>query len=108
MIFLCGRYEGIDERVAEATEADHISVGNAVYTGGELPAMMVADAVAREVSGVLGNKESLETERISSRKVYTRPKDVMFEGETYSVPETLLSGHHENIDSFRNEEDKEG
>lgn len=101
VVLLCGRYEGIDDRVAEAVSADRIAVGEATLTGGELPAMAIADAVSREIPDVVGNENSLEDARISSRKVYTRPETVEFGGSSYTVPEVLRSGHHAKIDDFR-------
>ena len=101
LIFFCGHYEGIDERVAEATDAEPVSVGAYTVTGGELPAMLVIDAVAREIPGVLGNSVSREDARIAGGKVYTRPEILEYQGKTYRVPEVLLSGHHKNIDTYR-------
>ena len=101
LILLCGRYEGIDERVAEITNADKIAFGNVILTGGELPAMAIADSVSREIQGVLGNENSLENTRISSKKVYSRPDVIKYADKEYSVPKVLLSGHHKNIDTFR-------
>ena len=106
LIFFCGHYEGIDERVAEATGADHLSVGSFTLTGGELPALVVADAVAREIPGVLGNKLSCEDTRIAGRKVYTRPESLEYEGKTYQVPAVLRSGHHKKIDAYRSDADR--
>ena len=103
LIFFCGHYEGIDERVAEATGAEHLSIGAYTVTGGELPAMLVIDAVAREIPGVLGNNTSREDTRIAGSKVYTRPESLEYQGKKYRVPEVLLSGHHKNIDTYRND-----
>ncbi len=101
IILICGRYEGIDARVAEITGADLISIGEYVLTGGELAAMIICDSAARQVPGVLGNHGSLEEERISSHEVYTRPATVVWEGKEYPVPEVLLSGNHKKIDQWR-------
>ncbi|MCY4576882.1 MAG: tRNA (guanosine(37)-N1)-methyltransferase TrmD [Candidatus Kaiserbacteria bacterium] len=101
LIFFCGHYEGVDERVAEATNAEHVSIGDYILTGGELPAMSIIDATARELPGILGNETSREDARVASRKVYTRPESLEYEGKTYSVPEVLRSGHHKNIDEYR-------
>ncbi len=101
LIFLCGHYEGMDERVAEATGADRISVGPYTLTGGEIPAMLIADAVARRLVGVLGNEHSCEDARIAGSRVYTRPETVRYDGKEYTVPEVLRSGHHAKIDAFR-------
>ena len=101
LIFFCGHYEGIDERVAEATNANHISVGSYTVTGGELPAMSIIDATAREIPGVLGNDASREDIRVAGDKVYTRPEVVTYGGKAYHVPKVLLSGHHKNIEAYR-------
>lgn len=101
LVLFCGHYEGIDERVAEITDAEHISIGNFVLTGGEIPALVVIDSVAREISGVLGNEKSLENKRIAGSKVYTRPEKIKYNSQTYSVPKVLLSGNHNEIDKFR-------
>ena len=101
IILISGRYEGIDERVAEATGADRISIGDYVLSGGEIPAMVLLDVLSREVDGVLGNKESLEDSRVSAHKVYTRPEVFEWKGKEYMVPEILLGGHHKEIEDFR-------
>lgn len=107
LIFLCGHYEGIDERVLDEIVTDHLSIGDYVLTGGELPAMVVIDAVSRLVPGVLNNKESAETESFENGLLeypqYTRP--VEFEG--MRVPDILLSGHHGNVDAWRLEKSVE-
>jgi tRNA (guanine37-N1)-methyltransferase len=105
LIFVCGRYEGVDERVTEQWIDEEISIGNYVLTGGELPAMIVTDAVARLIPGVLGNSESAETESHSEEGVveypqYTKPEE--FRG--LRVPEVLLSGHHAEIAKWRKEQ----
>jgi tRNA (guanine37-N1)-methyltransferase len=127
LILICGRYEGVDERVAEHIADEELSVGNFVLTGGEIPAMIVVDAVSRLVPGVLGKKESLEEESFSKRlpttvyrlppkknssavdrsrstvdnyleyPQYTRPES--FRG--WKVPEVLLSGNHKKIEEWR-------
>jgi len=101
IIFICGRYEGIDSRVAEITGAELVSIGDYVLTGGELAAMVMCDSIARQVDGVLGNSTSLEEERISSHEMYTRPQSVEWKGKKYDVPEVLLSGDHKKIDEWR-------
>lgn len=107
LIFFCGHYEGIDERVAEATGAEHVSIGAYTLTGGELPAMSIIDAVAREMPEVLGNESSREDVRVAGSKVYTRPEVLEYDGKTYRVPKVLLSGHHKEIEIYRkNELDK--
>ena len=104
MILLCGHYEGIDERVREFLIDEEVSIGDFVLTGGELPAMVVIDAVARFLPGVLGNKDSHKDESFSKDLLghpqYTRPAD--YNG--MKVPETLLSGDHEKIKKWRKEE----
>jgi tRNA (guanine37-N1)-methyltransferase len=104
LILICGHYEGIDERVREHLVADEISIGDYVLTGGELAALVVIDAVARWVPGVLGAEESAENDSFASGLLeypqYTRPAD--FRG--WQVPETLLSGHHEQIRRWRRKE----
>ncbi len=101
LIFLCGHYEGIDERVLETEADDHISVGDYVLTGGELPALVVMDAVSRLIPGVLSNEESAGDESFENGLLeypqYTRPEIFMDK----PVPEVLLSGHHENIALWR-------
>src|SRR5574343_276910 len=74
IILICGRYEGIDARVKKILKAEEVSIGNYVLTGGELPAMVVIDCVARQIPGVLGNVDSREEERVSSSEFYTRPE----------------------------------
>ena len=78
-----------------------ISVGPYVLTGGELPAMILIDAISRRVQGVLGDSASVEENRIASRDVYTRPETIIYKKKKYSVPKILLSGHHSNIDSWK-------
>ena len=104
LIFLCGHYEGIDERVLEEIVTDHISIGDYVLTGGELPAMVLMDAIARMVPEVLHNDISAETETFSDNLLeypqYTRPAE--WKGKR--VPDVLLSGHHANIEKWRQEQ----
>ncbi len=104
LIFLCGHYEGVDERVLEDIVTDHISIGDYVLTGGELPAMVMIDAISRLVPGVLNNRESAEFDSFYDNLLeypqYTRP--VEFRGKP--VPDILLSGHHANIDRWRREQ----
>lgn len=101
LVLICGHYEGIDERVREQLVTDEISIGDYVLTGGELAAMVVVDAVARLVPGVLGEAASLEEESFSEGLLeyphYTRPRE--FRG--LKVPDILLSGHHEAIRRWR-------
>lgn len=104
LILLCGHYEGIDERVLEMIVTDNLSIGDYVLTGGELPAMVVIDAVARLVPGVLNNDVSAEFETFHDDLLeypqYTRPEEFMGK----KVPEVLLSGHHKNIEAWRKEQ----
>jgi len=101
IIFVCGRYEGIDARVKKMFKMEDISVGPFVLTGGELPAMVVMDSISRQVEGVLGNFDSREEERVASPDVYTRPEIVEYKGKKYRVPKVLLSGHRVNIDEWK-------
>lgn len=104
IVFLCGHYEGVDERVLEEIVTDYISIGDYVLTGGELPAMVMMDAIARLVPGVLNNEDSAETESFSDGLLeypqYTRPVEILGR----NVPDVLLSGHHENIRKWRQEQ----
>lgn len=101
MILLCGHYEGIDERVLEEIVTDYMSIGDYVLTGGELPAMVMVDAVSRMVPGVLGNEESGSFESFEGNLLeypqYSRPE----EWNGRRVPPVLLSGHHKNIEQWR-------
>ena len=107
LVLLCGHYEGIDERVLDRIVTDHISIGDYVLTGGELPAMVVIDAVSRMVPGVLHNDVSAEFETFHDNLLeypqYTRPEEFMGE----RVPDVLLSGHHKNIEAWRLERSME-
>lgn len=104
VIFICGHYEGVDERVRQGLVDESISIGDYVLTGGELPAMVMIDAVTRLVPGVLGKEESLHNESFEGKLLeypqYTRPAD--FCG--MKVPEILLSGHHADIKKWRRQE----
>lgn len=104
LIFLCGHYEGIDERVLEEIVTDELSIGDYVLTGGELPAMVVIDTVARLIPGVLNNDESANDESFAGNLLeypqYTRP-EVWHDKK---VPDVLLSGHHANIAKWRREQ----
>jgi tRNA (guanine37-N1)-methyltransferase len=102
VIIVCGRYEGIDARVKKALNAREISVGPYILTGGEVPALAIIDATARQIKGVLGKFESLEESRVASHEIYTRPEVLTVKGKSYRVPKVLLSGHHANIDAQRN------
>lgn len=107
LIFLCGHYEGIDERVLEEIVTDYVSIGDYVLTGGELPAMVMIDAIARLVPGVLHNGESAETESFHNHLLeypqYSRPEV----WHDKPVPEVLLSGNHRNIEAWRLEKSVE-
>lgn len=104
LIFLCGHYEGIDERVLEEIVTDYLSIGDYVLTGGELAAMVVMDGISRFVPGVLNNRVSAETESFHDNLLehpqYSRPEE--WKGK--KVPEVLMSGHHKNIETWRREQ----
>lgn len=104
LIFLCGHYEGIDERVLQEIVTDYVSIGDYVLTGGELPAMVMVDAISRMVPGVLSNEASGSTESFENDLLeypqYSRPEEWMGK----RVPEVLLSGHHKNIENWRREQ----
>lgn len=106
LILLCGHYEGIDQRILDKIVDEEISIGDYVLTGGEIPAMVLIDSVSRYVEGVI-KSDSIQEESFSNQLLeypqYTRPE--IFEGE--SVPEILLSGHHENIEKWRKEKSLE-
>lgn len=101
LIFICGHYKGVDERVRENLVTDEISIGDYILTGGELPALVVIDAVVRLIPGVLSNFESASTDSFEKGLLdyphYTRPEN--FRG--MKVPEVLLSGHHAEIEKWR-------
>lgn len=107
IIFLCGHYEGVDERVIELIVTDNVSIGDYVLTGGELPAMVMIDSISRNIKGVLNNEDSAETESFTTNLLeypqYTRP--VVFMDK--KVPDVLLSGHHKNIEKWRMEKSVE-
>lgn len=104
LVFLCGHYEGVDERVLELIATDYVSMGDYVLTGGELPAMVMIDCISRLVPGVLNNEESAEFESFHDNLLeypqYTRPEVFLDK----KVPEVLLSGHHANIERWRREQ----
>ena len=104
LIFLCGHYEGIDERVLEEIVTDYVSIGDYVLTGGELPAMVLADAISRMVPGVLTNEESGSTESFEGNLLeypqYSRPEEWMGK----RVPPVLLSGNHQKVEEWRREQ----
>lgn len=104
LVFLCGHYEGIDERVLEEIVTDNISIGDYVLTGGEIASVVVMDAISRLIPGVLGNHDSADTESFENGLLeypqYTRPEI----WRDKRVPEVLLSGHHANIEKWRQEQ----
>ena len=104
VILLCGHYEGVDERVLEEIVTDYISIGDYVLTGGELPAMVLVDAISRMVPGVLKNQESGETESLEGNLLeypqYSRPEV----WQEKAVPPILLSGNHQKVDEWRREQ----
>ena len=104
VVFLCGRYEGFDHRVHEALQPDEISIGDFVVSGGEVPAMLMADAIGRLVEGVVGNAGSVEEDSFFRGLLdyphYTRPEEV----RGMRIPDILLSGHHEKIRKWRKEQ----
>lgn len=102
-IIICGRYEGVDERVNTIFKTEKISVGPFVTTGGELPALLMIDVMARQIEGVLGNFDSREEARIASHAVYTRPEVLEYKGKKYKVPPVLMSGDHKKIEEWRGE-----
>lgn len=101
LILIAGRYEGIDGRVKKILKAEEYSVGPYILTGGELPAMIMIDAIARQIPGVLGKEESLEDKRVSSHEVYTRPEILDWQGKKYKVPPVLLSGDPKKINEWK-------
>lgn len=104
LVLVCGHYKGIDDRIRQSEVDLEISIGDFVVSGGELPAMLVTDAVVRLIDGALGNRESGDTDSFAQGvlgwPVYTRPE--VFEGK--KVPDVLLSGHHKNIAAWRRQE----
>lgn len=101
IIFICGRYEGIDSRVKKILRAKEWSIGPYVLTGGELPAMVCIDAMTRQIKGVLHDENSLEETRTASHEMYARPEIYEHAGKKYRVPKVLLSGNHKLIEEYR-------
>ena len=112
--FVCGRYEGIDERALKILKTigagspvglrprvKTYAVGEAVYTGGEVPALAMIDAISRRIPGVLGKFDSVEENRVASRAVYTRPETILYKGKKLRVPKVLQTGHHANIAAWK-------
>lgn len=106
IVFICGRYEGVDDRVRKILKADEYSIGDYVLTGGELPALVMTDAIVRQIPGVLGKEESLEEARIASPRTYTRPETLVYKGKKYLVPTVLTEGNHKKIDEWRKNQQK--
>ena len=110
VVLVCGRYEGIDERAKRILKTlapiKTFAVGEAVLTGGEVPALAIVDAVTRRIPGVLGKDESVEERRTASSQVYTRPETIVWKGKKYSVPKVLLTGHHAKMDAWRSKRSK--
>lgn len=104
LIILCGHYEGVDQRILDLVIDEELSIGDYVLTGGELPAMVVVDSVARYLPNVLGNSASVEEESFSNGYLeypqYTRPAEFM----GLKVPDVLISGHHANVEKWRKEQ----
>ncbi len=105
VVLVCGRYEGIDERAKKILKTlapvKEFAVGEAVYTGGEVPALAIVDAVTRRLPGVLGKDASVEERRIASSAVYTRPETILYKKKSYKVPAVLRTGHHAKMDEWR-------
>jgi tRNA (guanine37-N1)-methyltransferase len=101
IVLISGRYEGIDARVKKALKAEEVSVGECVLSGGELPALIVIDAIARQVPGVLGARESLEEGRVAGGELYTRPSEFLYKKKRYCAPAVLRQGNHAAIEAWR-------
>ncbi len=106
VVLVCGRYEGIDNRALQLLKTfgtvKKYAVGQATYTGGEIPALAIVDAVTRRIPGVLGKDESVEERRTAAREVYTRPESILWEGKGYRVPKVLQTGDHKKIEEWKN------
>lgn len=105
IIFICGRYEGVDSRVKKILKAKEWSIGDYVLTGGELPAMVCIDAISRQIKGVLHDELSLEEKRVASHEIYARPEIYETGGKKYRVPKVLLSGNHKLIEEYRSKKE---
>jgi len=108
IVILAGRYEGFDNRTKSVIQrglefkVEEVSIGPYVLTGGELPALVIIDAISRQIEGVLGKSQSIEENRYGvGMPTYTRPEEFKFKGKTYKVPKVLLSGDHKKIDQWR-------
>jgi tRNA (guanine37-N1)-methyltransferase len=112
IVMIAGHYEGVDERIKKVIrnlklEISELSIGPYVLTGGELPAMIVVDAISRHIPGVLGKIESLEEKRYGvGIPMYTRPEVFVYRGKKYAVPKVLLSGNHKKIENWRKQHQK--
>lgn len=110
VVFLCGRYEGVDERVVKKIADEELSIGEYVLSGGELPAMVMTDAISRMIPGVLGNADTLNEESHNDEYLeypqYTKPEHFKAGKETWSVPPVLLSGDHAKINAWRKSRSK--
>jgi tRNA (guanine37-N1)-methyltransferase len=104
LVLISGRYEGIDDRVRQILNAEEVSVGDYILTGGELPALTIIDATSRQIPGVLGTFESLEDERPTRGEVYTRPEVYTHKKKDYVVPKVLIEGNHKEIDAWRSDQ----
>ena len=108
LVFIAGRYEGVDARIKKVLKAEEISIGPYVLSGGELPALVLLEAVARQLPGVLGDAASLEEARFGiGVPAYTRPDVVVWEERSLRVPKVLLSGNHAKISAWRSKHKKE-
>lgn len=105
LVIISGRYEGVDERVVDHIADEEVSIGEYVLTGGELPAMVIVDAVTRLIPGVITEgslgEESFSKERCTEHPQYTRPESIVINGKTRKVPDILLSGHHQKIKEWQ-------
>ncbi|MEK7631135.1 MAG: tRNA (guanosine(37)-N1)-methyltransferase TrmD [Patescibacteria group bacterium] len=107
LVIIAGHYEGIDERVKKALKAEEVSIGDYVLTGGELPALVMIDAISRQIHGVLGSAESLEESRLGAGvSTYTRPEVFVYKGKKLKVPQELVSGNHAIIEVWRKKHQK--
>ena len=101
LVLISGRYEGIDARVKKALKAVEVNVGDYILTGGELPALAIIDATARQIPGVLGELSSLEDDRATTGETYTRPEVIEYKKKKLKVPPVFVSGHHAKIEERR-------
>ncbi|MBP6868957.1 MAG: tRNA (guanosine(37)-N1)-methyltransferase TrmD [Candidatus Pacebacteria bacterium] len=105
VVLVSGRYEGIDTRAKNIMKTfgklHTYSVGEAIYTGGEVPSLAIVDAVTRRIPGVLGKDDSVEERRVAAREIYTRPEVFEWEGKKYRVPKVLQTGNHADIEAWK-------